>query len=455
MRVPALIYADAGLIGNMDDKVFEQAANVASLPGIVTAAYAMPDAHWGYGFPIGGVAAFDPAQGGVVSAGGVGFDISCGVRTLHTGLSREQLASHREQLADVLFYAIPAGLGSTGALRLQGEAMGAMLKGGAAWAVKRGYGYPEDLERIEEGGCMAGADPDAVSDQAKRRQRDEMGTLGSGNHYLEIQEVTETFNPQAADAFAIQPGDILVSIHCGSRGLGHQIGTEFLRRMVISAGQHGIELPDRELACAPLDSKLGQEYLGAMRAGINCALANRQILTHLTRRAFEEVLPEAELSLLYDVSHNTCKLERHRTDEGPRELYVHRKGATRAFGPGHPDLPLAFREVGQPVLIGGSMGSASYILCGTAESEARSFSSACHGAGRAMSRRAAHKRWQGRRVIDDLAARGILIRSPSLRGVAEEAPGAYKDVSAVVDASERAGLASKVARLRPLICIKG
>lgn len=455
MRVPAVIYADAGLIGDMDDKVFEQAANVASLPGIVTAAYAMPDAHWGYGFPIGGVAAFDPVQGGVVSAGGVGFDISCGVRTLHTGLSRVQLEPHREQLADLLFYAIPAGLGSTGALRLQGEAMRAMLEGGAAWAVKRGYGYPEDLERIEEGGCMAGADPDAVSDQAKRRQRDEMGTLGSGNHYLEIQEVNEIFDPQAADAFGIRPGDILVSIHCGSRGLGHQIGTEFLRRMVITAGQHGIELPDRELACAPLDSKVGREYLGAMRAGINCALANRQILTHLTRRAFEEILPEAELSLLYDVSHNTCKLEQHRTDEGLRELYIHRKGATRAFGPGHPDLPPAYREVGQPVLIGGSMGSASYILCGTAESEARSFSSACHGAGRAMSRRAAHKRWHGHRVIDDLAARGILIRSPSLRGVAEEAPGAYKDVSAVVDASERAGLASKVARLRPLICIKG
>ncbi len=455
MRVPAILYADAGLIGEMDAKVFEQAANVASLPGIVTAAYAMPDAHWGYGFPIGGVAAFDPAQGGVVSAGGVGFDISCGVRTLHTGLSRSQVEPHLERLADGLFQAIPAGLGSTGTLRLQAEAMEAMLQGGAVWAVKQGYGQRQDLERIEEGGRMAGADPDAVSDQAKRRQRDEMGTLGSGNHYLELQEVVEIFDPASADAFALRPGDILVSIHCGSRGLGHQIGTEFLRSMAIAASQHGIALPDRELACAPLDSHVGREYLGAMRAAINCALANRQILTHLTRRAFERVLPQAQLELLYDVSHNTCKLERHRTPEGERDLYVHRKGATRAFGPGHPDLPAAYRACGQPVLIGGSMGTASYILCGTTEAEAKSFSSACHGAGRAMSRRAAGKRWHGRRVVDELAARGIRIRSPSLRGVAEEAPGAYKDVSAVVNASHRAGLARKVAMLRPLVCIKG
>jgi tRNA-splicing ligase RtcB len=455
MRVPAVIYADAGLIGNMDDKVFEQAANVASLPGIVGAAYAMPDAHWGYGFPIGGVAAFDPAQGGVVSAGGVGFDISCGVRTLHTGLTAERLEPAKERLADVLFQAIPAGLGSTGSLRLQAGAMQAMLEGGAAWAVKQGFGYREDLLHIEEGGRMAGADPDAVSDQAKRRQRDEMGTLGSGNHYLEVQEVVELYDVKTADCFGLRLGNILVSIHCGSRGLGHQIGTEFLRRMVLTAGQHGIELPDRELACAPLDSRVGKDYLGAMRAGINCALANRQILTHLTRRAFEKVVPEAQLRLLYDVSHNTCKLERHRTAKGLQELYIHRKGATRAFGPGHPDLPSDYRQVGQPVLIGGSMGSASYILCGTDDGEAKSFSSACHGAGRAMSRHAAKKRWRGSLVVEELARRGILIRSPSMRGVAEEAPQAYKDVSAVVEASERAGLAHRVARLRPIICIKG
>ncbi len=455
MRVPAIIYASAELISKMDDKVFEQAANVAKLPGIVQASYAMPDAHWGYGFPIGGVAAYDPAEGGVVSAGGVGFDISCGVRSLHTGLSRDQIEANRDWLADSLFQTVPAGLGSTGSIRLQAKQMDAMLSGGAQWAVKQGYGYREDLQHIEEGGCMSGADPEAVSDYAKKRQKDEMGTLGSGNHYLEVQEVVELFDRTAADAFGLKLGDILLSIHCGSRGLGHQIGTEFLKKMVMTAGQHGIQLPDRELACAPINSKVGQSYLGAMRAGINCALANRQIITHLARRAFERVLPRAELALLYDVSHNTCKLETHRVGGKDRRLYIHRKGATRAFGPGHPELPKAYRKAGQPVLIGGSMGTASYILCGTKEAEAHSFSSACHGAGRAMSRRAASKQWHGHQVIDDLAGQGITIRSPSLRGVAEEAPGAYKDVSAVVEASQQAGLALKVAKLKPLICIKG
>lgn len=455
MRVPAIIYASAALINEMDDKVFEQAANVASLPGIINAAYAMPDAHWGYGFPIGGVAAFDPERGGVVSAGGVGFDISCGVRSLHTGLTRETVDRVQQRLADSLFQMVPAGLGSTGDIRLQEREMDAMLAGGAQWAVKQGYGYPEDLQRTEEVGRMPGADPAAVSEHAKKRQRDEMGTLGSGNHYLEVQEVVALFDAEAADAFGLKLGDVLVSIHCGSRGLGHQIGTEFLKRMVVTATQHGIQLPDRELACAPIISPLGQAYLGAMRAGINCALANRQIITHLARRAFERVLPQAGLELLYDVSHNTCKLERHRIDGKSKEIYIHRKGATRAFGPGHPDLPEPLRGVGQPVLIGGSMGTASYILCGTNEAEGRSFSSACHGAGRAMSRRAAGKQWQGFKVVDELAGRGILIRSPSMRGVAEEAPGAYKDVSAVVEVSHQAGLAKKVAKLKPLICIKG
>ncbi len=455
MRVPAVIFASEELIADMDQKVYEQAVNVATLPGIVQAAYAMPDAHWGYGFPIGGVAAFDPEQGGVVSAGGVGFDISCGVRTLHTGLRHEQLEPLREQLANRLFQTIPAGVGSTGRIRLSMGEMDRMLTGGARWAVKQGYGYREDLDHIEEQGCMAGAVPEMVSDHAKKRQRNEMGTLGSGNHYLELQQVMEIFDRDIATAFSLAPGDILISIHCGSRGLGHQIGTEFMKSMAVTAGQYGIHLPDRELACAPLDSPLGQRYLGAMRAGINCALANRQIITHLARETFAEVIPEADLTLLYDVSHNTCKLEEHRIDDRPRQLYVHRKGATRAFGPGHADLPPAFKAVGQPVLIGGSMGTASYILAGTREAETRSFSSACHGAGRAMSRRAATRKWRGRNLVDELAARGILIRSPSLRGVAEEAPGAYKDVSAVVDATHRAGLARKVARLEPLICIKG
>ena len=455
MRVPAIIYADAQLIDAMDAKVFEQAANVASLPGIVQAAYAMPDAHWGYGFPIGGVAAFDPKQGGVISAGGVGFDISCGVRTLHTGLSRDDIEGNKEMLAESLFSHIPAGLGSTGQIHLQDRELRAMLAGGAEWAVKQGYGQKEDLEYIEEHGCMHGALPEVVSKKARQRQRNEMGTLGSGNHYLEVQEVVELFDNRIATAFGLKLGDILVSIHCGSRGLGHQIGTEYLRSMVLKAGHHNIQLPDRELACAPLDSELGQDYLGAMRAGINCALANRQIITHLARLAFERVLPRARLELLYDVSHNTCKQEIHQVDGQPRRLFVHRKGATRAFGPGHTELPEAYRKVGQPVLIGGSMGTSSYILCGSKESETRAYSSACHGAGRAMSRRAAGKRWHGRVLLDELKQQGILIRSPSLRGIAEEAPGAYKDVNAVVDVTHQAGLASKVARLNPRLCIKG
>jgi len=455
MRVPGVIFASEALLRQMDAKVYEQVTNVAMLPGIVEASYAMPDAHWGYGFPIGGVAAFDADAGGVVSAGGVGFDISCGVRTLHTGLRLADIEAVKERLADALYHSIPAGMGSTGAIRLDGAGMGAMLRGGARWAVERGFGTAADLERIEEGGCMRGADPAQVSEQAKKRQRDEMGTLGSGNHYLEIQLVTNVFAPDIAAAFGVQEGDVVVSIHCGSRGLGHQIGTEFLRRMAVGATQFGIELPDRELACAPIDSPLGQDYLGAMRAAINCALANRQILTHLTRETFSEVLPHSRLPLLYDVSHNTCKVEEHNVDGKMKKLYVHRKGATRAFGPGHPDLPAALRDAGQPVLIGGSMGTASYILTGTERGMRLAFGSACHGAGRAMSRHQALRTWNGRHVVSDLAERGILIRSPSMRGVAEEAPDAYKDVSAVVDSAEHAGLARRVARVEPLICIKG
>ena len=455
MRVPAVIYASEPLILDMDHKVYEQITNVATLPGIVGAACAMPDAHWGYGFPIGGVAAFDPDEGGVVSAGGVGFDISCGVRCLHTGLKVEQLLPEQKVLADALYNSIPAGLGSTGALSLNAKEMDAMLRGGARWAVQHGYGDAVDLERIEERGCVGDAEPEHVSTHAKQRQRDEMGTLGSGNHYLEVQKVVRVFDAGIAQRYGLHEGDVVVSIHCGSRGLGHQIGTDYLKSMAIAAPGHGIQLPDRELACAPLRSSLGQHYLGAMRAAINCALANRQILTHLLRRAFQHIFPGAVLPLLYDVSHNTCKLETHTVDSVERRLYVHRKGATRAFGPGHPELPDALRDAGQPVLIGGSMGTGSYILAGTQSAETRSFSSACHGAGRAMSRHQAARTWHGRQVIDELAQRGILIRSPSSRGVAEEAPGAYKDVSAVVDAAERAGLARTVARLEPLICIKG
>jgi tRNA-splicing ligase RtcB len=455
MRAPAVLYADAALLREMDDKVRQQLCNVASLPGIVGAAYAMPDAHWGYGFPIGGVAAFDAEAGGVVSAGGVGFDISCGVRTLVSGCSREEIVAVQERLAQELARAIPAGVGSTGRLRLSDAEMDAMLRGGARWAVSRGYGIEADLEQIEESGCIAEADPAALSQRARERQREEMGTLGSGNHYLEVQSVTEVYDEAAASAYGLRAGRAVVSIHCGSRGLGHQVGTDYLRDMAIAAPSFDLALPDRELACAPIHSSLGQRYLGAMRAAMNCALANRQILTHLCREAFRRIVPGTEWRLLYDVSHNICKEEVHVIDGRPRRLHVHRKGATRAFGPGDPAVPTAFRPHGQPVLIGGSMGTASFVLAGSATSEALAFSSACHGAGRSMSRHQATRQWQGRRLVDELAARGILVRSPSLRGVAEEAPGAYKIVEQVVDVAERAGLARKVARLEPLVCIKG
>ncbi len=455
MRVPGVIFASADLIDEMDDKVYEQVTNVATLPGIVSGSYAMPDAHWGYGFPIGGVAAFDPDLGGVISAGGVGFDVSCGVRTLHTGLAISDIATVKAPLAHELSRAIPAGVGSTGRISLDDSEMNAMLASGARWAVETGFGDASDLERIEEHGCMPGADPSHVSDRAKKRQRREMGTLGSGNHYLEVQEVAEIYDDRTAAAFGLQVGDAVISIHCGSRGLGHQIGTEFLREMVVEADSFGIDLPDRELACAPINSGLGARYLGAMRAAINCALANREILTHLVRTVFARMMPAAQVDLLYDVSHNTCKEEDHEIEGRTRRLFVHRKGATRAFGPGHRDLPTALRPVGQPVLIGGSMGTASYILVGTAESETAAFSSACHGAGRAMSRHQARKQWQGRTLTKELAEQGILVKSPSFRGVAEEAPGAYKDVSVVIEATEQAGLARKVARLTPHIVIKG
>jgi tRNA-splicing ligase RtcB len=452
MRVPGIIYAGERLVEDMDEKVREQVMNVATLPGIQRASYAMPDAHWGYGFPIGGVAAFDPAEGGVISAGGVGFDISCGVRTLRTGLQASELAQRKEKLADALFASVPAGVGSTGAIRLGEHEMDQMLRGGAGWAVAHGYGRFNDLENIEEHGTASQAHPECVSREAKRRQAQEMGTLGSGNHYLEVQRVARICDPETASAFGLNENDLVVSIHCGSRGLGHQVGTDYLKSMVVEGYR---PIPDRELACAPIRSELGQKYLGAMRAATNCALANRQIITHLVRGAFERAIPEAKLTLLYDVSHNTCKIEEHVINRDRRELFVHRKGATRSFGPGHPDLKGVFNETGQPVLIGGTMGTESYILVGTAQSELLAFSSACHGAGRSMSRTAATKKWHGRELIDELRTEGVLIRTRSFRGVAEEAPGAYKDVAAVAESAERAGLARRVARLVPVICVKG
>jgi tRNA-splicing ligase RtcB len=454
-RSDVLLYGSRELLATMDDKVIEQITNVARLPGLVGPAMTMPDAHWGYGFPIGGVAAFDPEQGGIVSAGGVGFDISCGIRCLRTNLQIEDVAGELPSLARELSEKIPAGLGEEGELKLNPAELDPVLIGGAQWAVRHGYGSEADLEFIEEHGRVAGPVVENVSALAKKRQRGEMGTLGSGNHYLEVQVVDRIHDEAAAQAYGLRAGQILVSIHCGSRGLGHQIGTDYLVSLAKAATRLGIRLPDRELACAPINTPEGQQYIGAMNAAINCALANRQILTHLTRKCFTRLMPRATLETLFDVSHNTCKREHHVVDGEKRLLYVHRKGATRAFGPGHPAVPERYRAVGQPVVIGGSMGTGSYILAGTAESEQRAFSSASHGAGRAMSRHQALKQWHGRQLVDELAARGILIRTRSMRGVAEEAPGAYKDVDLVAEATERAGLARRVAFLRPKVCVKG
>ncbi len=454
-RGPVLLYGSELLLVNMDDKVLEQITNVARLPGLVGTAMTMPDAHWGYGFPIGGVAAFDADQGGIISAGGVGIDISCGIRTLRSNLMLHEVDGKLGALADALYHRIPAGVGEEGELKLSTAELDAVLLEGAEWAVRHGYGDPEDLEYIEERGRMGGAHPESVSDLAKRRQRGEMGTLGSGNHYLEVQVVDRIHDAQAATAYGLQEGQLLITIHCGSRGLGHQIGTEYLLSLAKAGGRLGIALPERGLACAPIHSPEGQQYIGAMNAAINVALANREMLTQLTREVFGRIFPDSRLELLYDVSHNTCKAESHKVDGVERKLWVHRKGATRAFGPGHSALPERYRAVGQPVIIGGSMGTGSYILAGMAESEERAFSSASHGAGRAMSRHQALKQWHGRELIDELAGRGILIRTRSMRGAAEEAPGAYKDVDLVAEATEKAGLARRVVFLRPKVCIKG
>lgn len=455
MHVPAIIFASQPLIEAMDEKVYQQITNVATLPGIVKAAYAMPDAHWGYGFPIGGVGAFDADRGGVVSAGGVGFDISCGVRMLATHIPADEIRKYQEPLADALFLKIPAGVGSKSHLHLNFDELDKVLAQGAKWAVKKGYGHKEDLEYIEEQGCMAGAIPENVSERAKTRQQPEMGSLGSGNHYLELQRIAEIYDEEAANAMGLRKDEVVISIHCGSRGLGHQIGTEFLKQMAVEAKKEGIELPDRELACAPILSKTGQIYLGAMRAGINCALANRQILTHFTREVFERFFPKHPLRLVYDVSHNTCKVEEHVINGHKKELYIHRKGATRAWGPHTPGLPAVYQHIGQPVFIGGSMGTASYVLVGMETSSANSFASACHGAGRNLSRTQASKMHNGAQLINELEKKGIYIRSKSYRGIAEEAPDAYKDVTEVVNAAEFAGLAKKVAYLKPMICVKG
>ncbi len=458
MVVPGHVFASEGLLVKAkEDRALDQVANVAMLPGIVRASFAMPDVHWGYGFPVGGVAATDVENGGVVTPGGVGFDICCGVRLLRSDLLLAEAAPAMQRLIDELARRIPRGTGRDGLMKLDGAQMRDVLTDGVVALLERGVGWPSDVERCEDGGRLE-ADPDAVSDRARERGATQLGSLGAGNHFLEIQAIEEIFDERAAAAFDLEPGTITVMMHCGSRGLGHQVCTDEVRKFDRAMAAYKITVPDRQLACAPVGTPEGERYLSAMSAAANFARANRHLLAHEVRRCFETVFGRSAedlgLRLVYDVSHNLAKLERHDVDGRERLLCVHRKGATRAFGPGHPELADAFREAGQPVLIPGSMGTASYVLAGVAEG-ARAFSSTCHGAGRMMSRTQAKKQVSGRQLAADLAAAGVLVNATQWGLLAEEAPAAYKDVSAVVETCEGAKLSRRVARLRPLAVVKG
>lgn len=460
MRVPGIVYAsDALMEGIRGDPALEQVANVAMLPGIVRASYAMPDIHWGYGFAIGGVAAFDPDEG-IVAPGGIGFDISCGVRLMRTDLTGDEIAPLAHRLADELSRGVPSGVGSEGRVSLTRDEMESVLRDGARWSVGKGYGWPEDLDVIEEGGALAAADPAAVSDRARSRGKDQLGTLGSGNHVLEVQFVDEIYDKDVASRFGIGPvGQATVLLHCGSRGLGHQVCTDHVEVMARAMRAYGIEVPDRQLACVPVRSAEGARYLEAMAAAANFAWANRQCITHFVRTAFASTFGRDArslgLQLVYDVSHNMAKLEEHVVDGQPRKLLVHRKGATRAFPPGHPDVPTRYRDVGQPVIVPGDMARYSFLAVGTDAAMEQTWGSTCHGAGRQESRHAAMRRLRGHDLVSELRARGITIRARSPRMLAEEAPDAYKDVAEVIDVCHRSGISRKVARLRPLIVVKG
>jgi len=456
MRAEAVVFGGEELVRGIEAEALRQLMRVACLPGLAGRVCALPDMHSGYGFPIGCVAAMRP-EDGVVSAGGVGFDIACGVRTLLTDLDAADIAPRIGPLAEALYRAVPSGVGRGSGPDLDARRLDASLAGGAAWAVAEGYGDARDLGRIEWRGALPDAAPDEVSPEARRRGQGQLGTLGSGNHYLEVQAVEEILDARLAGGFGLRPGQVVISVHCGSRGLGHQTATDFMARMRAEAPRHGLTLSAPNLACAPASSDLGRAYLGAMRAAANFALANRQIIGHLVRGAVRNLFPGAGgMPLLCDVSHNLCATEAHAAGgRRARRLLVHRKGATRALPPGHPELPADVAPFGQPVPIGGSMGAASYILAGAPEAMARAWGSACHGAGRVMSRSQAKKRWNGKDLLAGLERRGIFVRTGSVADVAEEAPGAYKDVSAVVAAAVGAGLAAAVARLRPLACIKG
>lgn len=462
MRVPGRVFVDPEMMEDLQGELsgewsaLRQVRNVATLPGIVGAAVALPDVHPGYGFPIGGVGAFDPDEG-VVVVGGVGFDINCGVRLMRTPLSREEVEDRRDALADDLYRTVPAGLGSTGKLRLSLTEIDRLLAAGAEYVISHGYGLEADLEFIEDGGRIPGADPGAVSRRAKERQFRQVGTLGAGNHYLEVQYVEEVMDPAAAAVYGLREGQVVISIHTGSRALGHQIGQDYLKEMEAATRKYGISVPELELVCAPISSPEGKRYLSAVAAGANCAFANREVIGHLVRESFTRVfgLDPEEVSLVYDIGHNNAKFERHVVDGEVRTLLVHRKGSTRAFGPGREESPGPYRAVGHPTLVGGSMGTASYVMRGTPAGMEKAFGSGVHGAGRAVSRRKAAKRYFGKEIEQELRKQGIVLRAHSLRGVAEEAPGAYKDVERVVRAAAAAGINLPVARLRPLVVVKG
>ncbi len=457
MLTDALIYADERLMQDIvKDLSLEQAINVAMLPGIVGRSLAMPDIHQGYGFPIGGVAATLPDEGGVISPGGVGFDINCGVRLLASTLTREEVRPKIRELVNQLFRDIPSGAGQKGSIRLSYQNLDRVLKEGAAWMVEHSYGRPADLDTCEESGALDGADPTAVSDRAKTRGVPQIGTLGSGNHFLEVQYVERVFEPAVAQALGLYENEIVVLIHSGSRGLGHQLCTDYLRDMDEGMRRYGISLPDRQLACVPVHSREGQAYLGGMRAAANFAWANRQGITHFTRQAFKRIFGEnTDLRVVYDVCHNIAKLERHKVDGRDRKVMVHRKGATRAFPPARPEVPEAYKSVGQPVLIPGSMGTASYVLVGAEGAMQESFGTTCHGAGRVMSRTAAKKSAYAQNAKQRLEDQGIIVRSETRDGISEEIPEAYKDVDAVINVVHNAGLSKRVARLKPIGVIKG
>jgi tRNA-splicing ligase RtcB len=462
MRVPARIIATEKLLREMDEAVYQQISNVATLPGIAGYALCMPDGHTGYGFPIGGVAAMDVHEGGVISPGGIGFDINCGMRLLTTNLTLDDVRPRLKEIVDRLFQRVPAGVGTHGFLKLTHNEFRELVEQGARWCVERDMGWPEDLECTEENGCVAGADPSKISDRAVERGYNQIGTLGSGNHYLEVQVARpqDVRDNELAEKFGITiKNQIVVMFHCGSRGFGHQVATDYLQKFLkVMEPKYGIKILDRELACAPFDSPEGSDYFSAMKCGLNMSFANRQVILHRTREVFSEIFgrsaEELDMRVVYDVSHNTAKLERHIVDGKEKTLLVHRKGSTRAFGPGHDELPAQYGQTGQPVIIGGSMETGSYLLVGT-PSGAESFFSTAHGSGRTMSRTKARKQWHGKDLQRDLEQRGIYVRSSSWAGLAEEAGGAYKDIEEVIAATELAGISKPVVRFTPIGNVKG